>query len=76
MSAPCVGSVTMVKFVTGPSTSEPVSTMGNEESSGVVTLWLFARGRSFTGVTVMLTVAMLDVSEPSLTVNVNESGPL
>ena len=34
-----------------------------------------ATGASFTGVTVMLTVATAEVSEPSFTLKANESGP-
>ena len=45
-------------------------------SSGVVTDELSARrARSFTGVTLMLTVAVLEVTPPSEAVYVNESGP-
>ena len=45
-------------------------------SSAVLTLWAFAEGASFTAVTVMLTVAVLELAVPSLTRKVNESLPL
>ena len=45
-------------------------------SSGVVIVLETATGRSFTAVTVILTVAAVEPSEPSLTEKVNESVPL
>jgi hypothetical protein len=59
-----------------PSGSFPVNVIAFGVSSGVKTDWGFATGGSFTAVTVIVTVAGAEVSEPSLTVNVKLSGPL
>jgi hypothetical protein len=60
-------------YVTGLSTSLPTRTRFVKVSSGVVTLWLFAIGPSFNGMTVMDTVPVAS-NDPSLTVNWNTSG--
>ena len=57
--------VTMVKVRASPSTSAPVSVIATGVSSGVVTAWPFAAGASFTGVTVIDTVATLESAVPS-----------
>ena len=56
--------------------SLPVNVIGNAVSSSVDTFWLSAVGASFTGSTVMDTVAVLLSSVPSFTLNVKESAPL
>ena len=58
-----------------PSTSLPDRVTDTCVSSAVVTVCAAATGASFTEVTVRLTDAGADASEPSLTVNVNESLP-
>ena len=45
-------------------------------SSGVVTAWSLATGASFTGVTVIDTVATFESAVPSFTSKVKASGPL
>ena len=50
--------------------------MAKAVSSWVESDWLSATGASFTGVTVMLTVAGALLSSPSLAMKVNESEPL
>src|SRR3989337_2157917 len=59
-----------------PSTSDPVSVMSLATFLTTLTDWLLATGGSFTGVTVMLTVAGADVSDPSVVVKVKLSLPL
>ena len=56
--------------------SEPCSAIALAVSSGVSTDWLPATGGSFSGVTAMETVAVLESRVPSFTVKTNESGPL
>ena len=78
---PCAGCVTTVyAVIVSPSTTSlPVRVMDFAMSSAVVTACAFATGASFTGVIVMLTVASAEVSgtaSSSVTVKVNESGPL
>jgi hypothetical protein len=59
-----------------PSGSLPVKVMATAVARSVVTDCASATGGSFTGVTVMETVALVDVKPPSLTVNWKLSEPL
>ncbi len=59
-----------------PSISLPVSWIALETSSCVDTDWLFATGASFTGDTVIETVAVFESSDPSFALKVKLSGPL
>ena len=52
------------------------SVTGALESSAAVSVPFVATGGSFTGVTVTLMVAVLELSWPSLARNVKESAPL
>src|SRR5439155_143076 len=72
---PLAGDVSTVKFVTGPSTSEPVKVIGSGVSSAFVIFWPNATGASFTFVIVIVTVATADVSEPSFTLKVKLTVP-
>ena len=56
--------------------SEPVKPIATGVSSGVVTAWSFAVGTSFTGVTVIDTVATFESAVPSFARKVKPSGPL
>ena len=56
--------------------SEPVSVIATAVSSGVVTAWSVAVGASFTGVTVIDTVATFESAVPSFALKVKLSGPL
>ena len=56
--------------------SAPVSVIATGVSSGVVTAWSLATGASFTGVTVIDTVAAFESAVPSFTLKVKVSGPL
>src|ERR1043166_9659701 len=76
LNVPLVGPVTMAKVSGSLSTSLPVRVIALGVSSAVVTLWLFATGASFTGVTVMATVATALLVWPSLTRKVKLSPPL
>ena len=68
---------TVTKNVMGsPSPSEHVSVMASGVSTSVTTLWASATGTSLTGLTVIDTVACVEDTRPSLTVNVNEDEPL
>ena len=63
---PWLGSKVMIKLSRSPSTSEPVRVISTGVSSGVSTDCSLATGASFTGLTVMVTVAMLESAAPSL----------
>src|SRR5262249_34828591 len=76
LTTPWLGPLTTVKVKLGLSMSLAVSVMVTGVSSLVVTATLLAVGGSFTGFTVMLTVAVLLAAIPSLALNVKLSGPL
>ena len=64
-----------MKVSASPSRSLPVNATLFATLSGVDVDWLFATGVSFTGVTVIDTVATFESTLVSFTTNVNESGP-
>lgn len=76
VTAPLVESVVSENTRTSPSASTPATAPTNAVSSSVVMACTIATGASFTAVTVMSTVAAVDVATPSLTVKVNASAPL
>ena len=57
-SVPWTGAVVTVKVSEAVSTSEPVSVIASAVPSGVVTDCAFATGMSFTGSTLIVTVAV------------------
>jgi hypothetical protein len=75
-SVPCVGAVTTAKVKAPLSMSVPDSVITAAVSSAVVTLCALDTGTSLTAVTVIETVAAVEVRLPSLTVNVKLSAPL
>ena len=76
VTVPLVPWVTAVIVVGGSPSASFVSTaMLTPTSSSVPALSSTASGTSFTGVTVIDTVAAGDVSTPSVAVNVKPSGP-
>jgi hypothetical protein len=74
-SVPCVGAVTTAKLRDGLSTSLPDKVITAAVSSAVVTDCAFADGATFTAVTEIVTVPAVEVSNPSLDVNVKLSAP-
>jgi hypothetical protein len=73
---PCVGAAAIANVRDGLSTSEADNVMVKAVSSAVVWLCELLTGASLTAVTVRVTVAAGEVSNPSLVVNVKLSGPL
>ena len=65
----------MMKARVSPSTSAPVMPIVTAVSSGVVTAWSAAVGASFTGATVIDTVATFEAAWPSLAWKVKRSEP-
>ncbi len=76
LSPPWAGPVTTLNVNGSPSASAPVSVTPTGVFCGVKAEPGFAVGGSFTGVTVMLTVAEAEFPVPSLAVKVKLSGPL
>ena len=75
-NVPWVGAVPIANVNDGLSMSLAASVIVNGVSSGVVGLWAFETGGSFTGVIVRLTVATLESETPSCALNVKLSDPL
>src|SRR5713101_162725 len=73
---PWPGELTILNVRLGPSMSIPLNLIKTAVSSAVATDWLTAIGASFTGVTVMETVAGLLSRLPSLALKVKLSEPL
>ena len=73
---PWPGELTILNVRLELSMSIPLNLTKTAVSSAVVPDWLTARGASFTGVTVMETVAGLLSRVPSLALKVKLSGPL
>ena len=66
----------MRKASVSPSMSAPVMVIVTGVSSGVVTAWSLAVGASFSGATVIDTVATFESAVPSFALKVKASGPL
>src|ERR671922_1238255 len=74
-SVPCVGGLTMVNVSRSPSASIAGSVMLTGATSRSSRVELFAAG-AWLGVTLIVTVAVLESARPSLAFQVNESGPV
>jgi hypothetical protein len=75
-SVPCNGAAPIAKVSDALSVSVADNVITNAVSSAVVWLCPLAVGVSFTAVTVIETVAAVEVNDPSLVVNVKLSDPL
>ena len=73
---PCWGEATTRKVTESPSASVASRINGKAVSSFVATTQSTATGASLTGPTAIETVAAVESAVPSLTTNVNPSGPL
>jgi hypothetical protein len=75
-SAPCVGESTIAYVSGSPSVSVAARGTSAKLSSASTAVFGLATGGSFTGLTVIETVATFEVFAPSLAWNVKKSGPL